>query len=163
MHLQGAHSHGRGAPRHSEQDGRRTGGATSLTGHQPHGAPARPRPASPCHPGVCTLPAPSPPPLSSPSLRLTFRRTQLRSECLARSPPLLPVLSSVCPWGSSVTQPRGKFTLTRALNNSLLEPQPVATQATANTLFPGPEQNPDPCCHCSHSLMARWPGSPETG
>lgn len=116
--------------------------------NRPRRSPAphlfHPNPASRGHPGW----SPPPHPVTSTSLAapppLTFSRTLFRSKRLARSPPLLPVLSSVSLVGNLGHTAWGKVHSERTLNNRSQEPQSAVTGGIAGCPIPQARPKPRP-------------------
>ena len=127
-----------------------------------------PSPRSKPHPPPCSvlqphsgLYPPHSPPAHLPLPPTDLRRTWVRSGCLARSPPLLPLLSSGYLLGISVTLSRGKVTIRFSLNRWLARsPTPAALQERwLDVLSTGAKPKPQPrYCHQlrSHVTLQGW-------
>lgn len=120
--------------------------------------PPRPMLCATAHPGLYP---PHSPPSHLPLPPTDLRRTWVGSGCLARSPPLLPLLSSGYLLGISVTQSRGKVMIRFSLNSWLTcSPAPAALQERwLDVLSAGAKPKPQPCyCHQlrSHVTLQGW-------
>lgn len=131
------------------------GGNRPLT---PIQAPPRPMLCATAHPGLYP---PHSLPTHLPLPPTDLRRTWVRSGCLARSPPLLPLLSSGYLLGISVTLSRGKVTIRFSLNRWLARsPAPAALQERwLDVRSAGAKPKPQPrYCHQlrSHVTLQGW-------